>query len=489
MAVDQRAGLQTPTAPPTPAAPDLSAVVQQIHRSENLEELEAFCAEPSWLVASAAAQRLVDLGDAGRLSLNRVLSRPSPVPEIAEIARTLHESGAVAELPGAWQALKNPLAPPATCFWLGLSLLRYHKTKVQPLLFAALLKPTNPPWFEADHWNRLREAGFGEQLLALRLAGSPQPHLYTQAVRYLLDRQTMTAGVWQALLQFLEAGTDRTFDLRREVAKKLQEKREEVLPLLLDQEGNQQPVNGGLFQGLTPGTIEKAVLSVLVLGQNYFREDFLWPLLQAAGLNAEDHPEPFEHLLLKGETLWIKQEALAWLNRSRRKELLLRQVARTFTWGMEVGRQLTGKLFGVEMIVGEDLGYTRFEENRIYINPLPLIRREMNGREVVEGLILHELGHHVYHRGPGAGGLEGGAGPGHAPLAQSGVRRASGAEPAGTRQRPRRQTEAIGGLCLPAQPPRNPGGYAAEQPAGPSFRRADEFPNGSQPAMGERDCG
>src|SRR5262249_6088460 len=64
--------------------------------------------------------------------------------------------------------------------------------------------------------------------------------------------------------------------------------------------------------------------------------------------------------------------------------------------------ELTGKRFAVEMIGGEELGYTRFEQNKVFINPLPILRGEMQGREVVEGLILHELGHHLYHRGPEA---------------------------------------------------------------------------------------
>jgi hypothetical protein len=77
----------------------------------------------------------------------------------------------------------------------------------------------------------------------------------------------------------------------------------------------------------------------------------------------------------------------------------LQRVADTFAWGVRMGRQLTGKLFTLEMIAGEELGYTRLNENKLYITPLPLLRSEESGREVVRALILHEYGHHLYHKG------------------------------------------------------------------------------------------
>jgi hypothetical protein len=53
----------------------------------------------------------------------------------------------------------------------------------------------------------------------------------------------------------------------------------------------------------------------------------------------------------------------------------------------------------VEMLAGDALGYTRMNEDRIYVNPLALLRGEQNGADVLRGLIAHELGHHMYHRG------------------------------------------------------------------------------------------
>src|SRR5262249_60733586 len=58
-----------------------------------------------------------------------------------------------------------------------------------------------------------------------------------------------------------------------------------------------------------------------------------------------------------------------------------------------------GKLFPTGWRRGEELGSPRLSENKLYITPLPLLRSEESGREVVRALILHEYGHHLYHKG------------------------------------------------------------------------------------------
>ena len=46
-----------------------------------------------------------------------------------------------------------------------------------------------------------------------------------------------------------------------------------------------------------------------------------------------------------------------------------------------------------------DLGHTFLDGSRIFVSALPMLRGEPHGRDIVEGLVLHEIGHHVYHRG------------------------------------------------------------------------------------------
>ena len=85
------------------------------------------------------------------------------------------------------------------------------------------------------------------------------------------------------------------------------------------------------------------------------------------------------------------------------QSLHLARLARTFAWGTEMGKYLTGERFQIEMLVDDqDLGYTRLRESKLYITPLPILRGERGGTEVVRGLILHEYGHHLYHKGEAA---------------------------------------------------------------------------------------
>ncbi|MEL6546311.1 MAG: hypothetical protein AAFQ82_16910, partial [Myxococcota bacterium] len=71
--------------------------------------------------------------------------------------------------------------------------------------------------------------------------------------------------------------------------------------------------------------------------------------------------------------------------------------AETFAWGVRQGVRLTGRKFSIRMIGGDAFANTRLTSSSININPLPLLRGERDGRTVIEGLILHEFGHHVHH--------------------------------------------------------------------------------------------
>jgi hypothetical protein len=108
--------------------------------------------------------------------------------------------------------------------------------------------------------------------------------------------------------------------------------------------------------------------------------------------------------LLQGATRSeTRQAAINELNKLRflraARASKLRAVARTFAWGIPVGLALTGRVMSIQLARDQALGYTRLDEDRIFVSALPLLRGERFGRAVVEGLVLHELGHHRYHRG------------------------------------------------------------------------------------------
>ncbi|HEX6097641.1 MAG TPA: hypothetical protein VF432_15035 [Thermoanaerobaculia bacterium] len=84
------------------------------------------------------------------------------------------------------------------------------------------------------------------------------------------------------------------------------------------------------------------------------------------------------------------------------KARTIRTLAEIAAWGIERGRELTGKSFRFRLYgtgAGE-VGMTYLRGRTIHFNPLPLLRGETDGRRIVEAIILHEIGHHRYDTGP-----------------------------------------------------------------------------------------
>jgi hypothetical protein len=407
--IDAR-GLAAPPAPP-PAAASAGPSPELLERAwsgADPAELEKLCRSDWPEVAGLAAGRLCQRGTTGAETVAGLLRETPPLPGAARLAWALADYPRLAEIREAWDCLADPEAPPEARFRIGLALFPRHKPKVRPHLLDALCCETPVPWVRAEDRDALLAAGFPARQLAIGLAASPQPHAYTWAVGYLLETP-LTSSVRHALAAFLECGTARTRELRLRAAEKLRWTNEEVLPLLLQQEVRAYPRRNDLFTRLAPELIEAIVSAVLTVGPAVFPEENLLEYLANPSIDPDGREAAYRRLLLDAANNWVKHEAAARVRRSPPRDRLLRRVAATFGWGVRMGRTLTGKAFAVEMLAGEDLGYTRFEENRVYINPLPMLRREPQGREVVEGLILHELGHHVYHRGPEAQAIWAGA--------------------------------------------------------------------------------
>jgi hypothetical protein len=86
---------------------------------------------------------------------------------------------------------------------------------------------------------------------------------------------------------------------------------------------------------------------------------------------------------------------LLWLRRGRMLGTI--RVADLFLWGRRQSRRLLGRALRIEMLAGSDLGWTRLDSPVIHVNPLPVLRGEAQGADIVRGLIVHELGHHLYN--------------------------------------------------------------------------------------------
>jgi hypothetical protein len=215
-------------------------------------------------------------------------------------------------------------------------------------------------------------------------------------VRTALADGSFSPGSEKILRAFLERGTAVAAGQRLQVAEHLSRSghAEAGFPILTTEISAELP-------NVPSPLLAIAVQGVLALGLPGF-EQSLSNVLNNRAWQTEDF-QTLRTLLTQAQSIHTRWWARDRLWASPEQSVKMMRLARTFAWGVEMGRYLTGEGFRIEMLVGErDLGYTRLRENKIYITPLPILRGERGGSEIVRALILHEYGHHLFHKGPQA---------------------------------------------------------------------------------------
>ncbi len=416
-------GLPTPPPverPPTPAR----ELIDAIRASDSLDELAVWCADPRPAVVEEAALRLVLLGDVGQGHLAALLPTldvlPAPLPILASIA--LWESPAAV---AAARALADTAAlPPAWQFHLCLGLCARGDSDMLPRALAALRVPAPPPpdgepaprsWFRRDDWTQLTRVAH-PLICALAAVESPHHHAYQPALHLLLER-TEPPEVADALRRYLELDGVRPQVGRVTVAARLAFHWDDVtgLPILLDElatsadelDVKHYPWLTALLPGAVATLLDGLTGAALLGGHGVCTEKRLMAVLaylRTEGSVTVAQVAPiYRRVLEEGSTAAARRACASFASEASRADERLLRVAETFAWGVRRGVELTGKLYRIHMTGAErELGHTRLDGTRIFVTPLPMLREEMYGRDVVEGLILHELGHHVYHTGEGA---------------------------------------------------------------------------------------
>jgi hypothetical protein len=375
-------------------------VLERIRDSTDGDELGARCRDPRPVVAEEAALRLLELGEAGRIQLAGLLRETPPPPSAATLGSTVTLWAEGPALQAVRDIISDEAGSPEVRFVIGAALVKRGERAFLSALFDLACQESVPPWFGSEHWQRLLKLGVPEREAAVRLAVSPQPHAYLPALAYLTAQTDLDEAGRRALAAFLECGTERLQDQRIRAALWLHRHGvHDGFPLLLPYAADKSGEVTDLFH-VPRELIETAVTAVLTAGNRHFQERVLLSLLESEGVEPRAQHEAFERLLTEAVTLSVRANVVALVGRGPSKARKLRRVGETFAWGVRTARALTGRMFTVEMIAGQDLGYTRFEENKLYITPLPILRGDRHGRDVVEGLLLHEVGHHIYHRGP-----------------------------------------------------------------------------------------
>jgi hypothetical protein len=373
------------------------ALLEEIRRCTDLDRLDAWCRDERTAVVQEAALVMSALGAVGQQRLAAMLSPelPAPVPILATIS-VWDDPVALARARAL--AARTDLAP-AWQFYLCLNLVFRDDRDAAQRALEAVRAPVDGWFFRREDWDALVKV-LDQVTCAFALADAPHHHAYQRSLALLLALTRHSPEAATALRRFLEVDGERPLHLRVAAARWLLEQVGDAtgLPLLVGFDGDDWQKLVDAAPALVPLTVHAALIG----GESVIAEKHMAHVLehgrgklppeQQAELDVTVLEQASSALVRRGVAHHAVGEALAYGRLSR--------VAEVFAWGVRRGVELTGRLLRFHMTSKEtDFGHTRLDGSRIFVSPLPMLRDEENGRDIVEGLVLHEIGHHVYHRG------------------------------------------------------------------------------------------
>jgi Mg-chelatase subunit ChlD len=371
-------------------------------------------------VVRAAVDELLAAGGDGRSAIVSALASTEPPPAArAIVERAIFDDDDVARL------LAD--ADPEVRFHVAMRI-----GDAKAALAAACAMPDGSAtirmreWLTADDVTALI-AGWSKSTRALwpKLVRSPHAPAYTKAAWSLLsllhdetdlrgrarsaDASEPLAGAEAAagLRAFLAAGDDREPALRAEVAAALlrasgvtafEELAAWLAPLLVSCAlAPPEPRHETLLRDAVPRSAWREVIAGAAVAGDHVLDGALETQMDRRHLDDDLCAAIALHLLKRGVDSEDAQPLFAVLRRARYyDDPRVDDLRDAVQWGIRQARFLLGRPVGVEMI-HDALGYTRLHQPRIFINPMPLLRGERGGDDVVRGLMVHEIGHHRYH--------------------------------------------------------------------------------------------
>ena len=396
-----------PEPPPVASGAEVP-LADEIRACTDLDALVAWCRDPRPAIVEEAALALCALGEPGQLRLAELLvlrdRLPTPIPILQTIALWDH-----APAVEAIRALvREPDLPPVWQFHVALALLARGEKDALERALAAARAPGGGWYFRREDWDALVKLADVVQC-ALALVDSPHHHAYQRSLGVLLSLTQPSADVRAALTRFLEVGSDRPLHLRVAVARNLAAAWADPigLPILAEYIADERADDWIYTLELVPSAAKADIAKLLVSaalmgGQDMCSEKRMWLVVQRLrrDLDRETCMDLDVRIFEEAGTGEARRAASQYAMSEGLAHERLERVAEVFAWGVKRGVELTGGLYRIHMTSKErDFGHTRLDGNRIFVSPLPMLRAETHGQDVVEGLILHELGHHVYHRG------------------------------------------------------------------------------------------
>lgn len=377
----------------------------EIEACADLSRLAAWCASAHVAAVDLAAARLLGLGVTGVTTLAGVLARIPPVRHSSRLvaAADLVPSGDPAKV---WRPLVDDRnVDPEVRFRVGVLCFRRGDPSTAAGILEAVAAPSTRSWYGRSERTQLSELELPRETVAHALAVSPHPAAYEPALQYLLQRPAADDEAAASLSAFLACGDGRLRDLRSRVAVRLHERGEDtgwpiVAAHFLRIARGPRLSSHLPLDGVSPDLVPQAVDAFLAADfPGADPERLIEWLLSRRARREEGVEEGLTRLLLGSSDPGILQKILSNLTPGASRAAKLERIAKTFAWGVRRARELVGGMVKVRMLAGAELGFTRFGEAVIHVNVRPLLDGTAEGRTLVEGLILHELGHQKYHGG------------------------------------------------------------------------------------------
>jgi hypothetical protein len=391
-----------PAPPPAAREPAAADLVATIRKTSDLDALVGWCHHGQLAIVEEAVLALLVLGARGQLQLAALLDRlrdlANPLPILTSV-QLWEEPDAIAK---ARELAARPTLPAAWKFYLNLALAARGDGGALEAAFEAAREPAADWYFRRDDWDALLRVA---DLLtcSIALADSPHHHAYQRAVGHLLGMRDDHERVNPALVRFLEIDGDRPLHLRREAAAQLLAWGDpRGLPLVIEHLFDASASLDGLEPPFLGQALEHLVAAALVGGPSVVSESRMWDLVEVSRRKtaALVRTRIYGRILDEAMTNTARRGAAQYAVSQGLGHDRLQRVAEVFAWGIKRGVELTGRFFHFHLTNKEsDFGHTRLSGDRIFVSPLPMLRDEANGQDIVEGLVLHEIGHHVYHRG------------------------------------------------------------------------------------------
>lgn len=406
--------VRDPRARPWPL-PSPPLVAERLRRRPG--GFDAMCASPyPELVAEGIEGALAAVAE-GEAMLVELLGDARAVPRVSDIARSLERWSNETALERARALFVDLRTPPFLRFRIGLGLAAHDgDASWLPKLYAIAREPLRDEgvqrksWLDADDWDALvalarlaldgmeRSEGEANLAVACGLAASPHPHAHRRAIVVLLEApasEARTSALREAALtRGLELG-----DLELELARSVMHRSDwlgfpRVVQALI---GSDDPARAvaALPERAQAIAVELLLDAVAILGVG--SHEHCLRALRGVAWHV-DTDDAWRRLVRETTDDELRRTIVEEVGPRLRNTLKLGQVADVFAWGMAKGLELTGSLYSVRMTHRKgDLGHTRAGERAIFVSPGPMLDEHRHGRDIVEGLILHEFGHHLYH--------------------------------------------------------------------------------------------